>query len=66
MGIEFFAIVVFGYKVLAFFVLIAVALAAIFFPLFISIEEDSPLPLAFYLITPPIVAMCLKLMSLIH
>lgn len=65
MEVGFFVLVGDLYKILAFIILGIVALSSIIFPLFLSAEEDTPVPLLLYLFTPLIIAGCIKLMGLI-
>lgn len=52
------------YRVMAFFVLFAIAIGSVVLPVMLCAMMDHPLPLLLYLVAPIIIAMCYKLMCL--
>ena len=52
------------YKMFAFLFICLIAVSSIFLPVFLSVINDTPLPLALYLLTPVVLAICYKLLCL--
>ena len=62
---SFIAMVIEGYKVIAFLFVASVGLFSVAAPLGFAIAEESCAPLLFYLITPLIFSGCIKILQLL-
>lgn len=61
----FWSMCLLGYKILAFIFLGFCGIGALALPISFVIEDENPFWLVLYLVTVPIVALCLKLIQLL-
>ena len=54
-----------GYRILAFFVIVAIGLISAIFPILLICESEDIRPISLYIIVVPIIAGCISLIQLL-